>query len=371
MDIIDALCRYFKSGETEKKHIGLELEHFIMTDKNMPLSYTDGVENILASVSSGFDEIYKENGRILAMKCNEYSVSIEPGAQLEVSVKPCKSVEEIEAVLEKFYSDFMTIVKSVGASLVNCGALSPDIPDRTEMIPKKRYEFMDEYFKTSGTMGRYMMRSSASTQVSVDYENEEDFINKFRVAYLLTPFLALYSASGKPGEDNYLKRIDIWNNVDNKRTQAPVDLFDNGFGYESYARHIANTPVIFVPSENGYADTGEMTVSEASEKYGADDGYIEHYLSMAFPDVRLKSFIEIRIADSMERKRAVEYCKIVSNIMYSKKAVSKILNRYEGVGLDDIKTAKLNVRKFGEEATVYNRRAKDEMDFILNLAGVM
>ncbi len=371
MDIIDALCRYFKSGETKEKNIGLELEHFVLDEKNMPVSYSKCMENILNAVSGRFEHIYTENGKILAMSRAEYGVSIEPGAQLEVSVKPCENVREIDKVLDIFYRDFLTAVKSVGGKLVNIGALSSDIPDRTEMIPKKRYEFMDEYFKTSGTMGRYMMRSSASTQVSVDYENEDDFINKFRAAYLLTPLLALYSASGKPGEDNYLKRIDIWNDVDNKRTKPPGDLFDNGFGYESYAKHIANTPVIFVPIENGYAYTGDMTVSEASEKYGAGEGYIEHYLSMVFPDVRLKSFIEIRIADSMDRKRAVEYCKIVSNIMYSKKAVSKILNRYEGVGLDDIKTAKLNVRKFGEEATVYNRRAKDEMDFILNLAGVM
>ena len=370
MDIIEALCQRFKSGETEKKYIGLELEHFVMTDNKMPLSYSNGVEKILNSVSSRFDEIHKENGKILAMKCGGYSVSVEPGAQLEVSVKPCENVHEIEKLLDSFYSDFEPVVKEAGGRFVNVGALSPDIPDKTEMIPKKRYEFMDEYFKTSGTMGRYMMRSSASTQVSVDYEDEADFINKFRTAYLLTPFLALYSAKGTPGEDSYLKRIDIWNNVDNDRTLPPRDLFDDSFGYESYAKHIANTPVIFINSDKGYTYTGNMTVADAAKIYGTDENYIEHYLSMVFPDVRLKGFMEIRIADSMDRNKALEYCRIVSNIMYSKKAVSEIQNRYRGVNLDDIKKAKLNVRKFGGDASVYNRRAKDELDFILKLAGV-
>lgn len=59
------------------------------------------------------------------------------------------------------------------------------------LIPKRRYEYMDAYFKHTETMGIRMMRGSASTQVSIDYLNEQDFVKKFQLAQMLSPVLAL------------------------------------------------------------------------------------------------------------------------------------------------------------------------------------
>ena len=49
------------------------------------------------------------------------------------------------------------------------------------LIPKHRYDWMNEYFRTSGTGGMQMMRGTASTQVSIDYESEEDFAENCRL----------------------------------------------------------------------------------------------------------------------------------------------------------------------------------------------
>ena len=43
-----------------------------------------------------------------------------------------------------------------------------------ELIPKDRYRFMDRYFRKFGPYGTCMMRGSASTQVSVDFRDEDD-----------------------------------------------------------------------------------------------------------------------------------------------------------------------------------------------------
>ena len=59
------------------------------------------------------------------------------------------------------------------------------------LIPKKRYEFMDRYFKSSGRYGINMMRGTASTQVSIDFVNEWDFVRKYRFAYLIMPAIKL------------------------------------------------------------------------------------------------------------------------------------------------------------------------------------
>ena len=368
MDIVSALCEYFKSGGTEKKNIGLELEHFVLKKDDVPLAYSKGVEDMLDKASLNFDYIHKEDGRILGMSNNKYSVSIEPGAQLEVSVKPCETPGEISRILDEFYSVFNPIVKETGCRLETTGSLSADMVDKIELIPKKRYSFMDEYFKTSGSMGRYMMRASASCQVSVDYENEEDFIKKFRAAYLISPHLALINASGNLGDDGYLKRIDIWNNVDDKRTMPPRGLFDDNFGFRSYAEYIAGVPAIFVPSENGYAFTNDKTCGELFESYDKSEDMLEHFLSMVFPDVRLKKFIEVRIADSVNKEKAVEYAKLVSGILYNKKAVCDILKRYSGMDCSDIKKAKINIREKGSAAVIYGRNAQEELEYIKELS---
>ena len=50
---------------------------------------------------------------------------------------------------------------------------------------------MDAYFRQSGKYGKYMMRASASTQVSVDYRSERDLIKKLRVLQKISPILML------------------------------------------------------------------------------------------------------------------------------------------------------------------------------------
>ena len=44
-------------------------------------------------------------------------------------------------------------------------------PRELELIPKERYRDMDAYLSRRGRYARDMMRCTASTQVSLDYEN--------------------------------------------------------------------------------------------------------------------------------------------------------------------------------------------------------
>lgn len=103
------------------------------------------------------------------------------------------------------------------------------------LIPKQRYRFMDDYFKEIGTHGERMMRASASTQVSVDYQDEADAIRKMRIAQALAPLFAsvtdntaVFEAEPAPR----LARFALWRNVDNDRCGSVPGLFDEGYGFE-------------------------------------------------------------------------------------------------------------------------------------------
>lgn len=360
----EKFCEYFRSGANDKKRIGLEIEHFIAKNGHI-LSYSDGVMNILSELSSCAKEIFSENGNILGADMGEYTLTLEPGAQLEVSVYPFAEISEIERVLDNFYEKAEPILKKYGAELLNIPAVTEEELDKIELIPKKRYEYMDRYFKSSGTMGKYMMRGSASLQVSVDYKDETDFVKKFRLAYIMCPFFAL--VTGGKMRDGYLKRIEIWNDVDVKRTRIPEKLFDEDFGFGAYTDELLNVPAIFIPYSDGYRYTGDTPIRELIAEYRLSDELLTHYLSMVFPDVRLKKYIEIRIADAVPKKLALSYAALVKAVFYTD-MLDALTDRYKGVNIGDIKNAKAEISKHGKNANVYGFNAGEELEYIISLA---
>ena len=108
---------------------------------------------------------------------------------------------------------------------------------------------------------------------------------------------------GRP--NGYLSyRSHIWTDTDPHRTGMLPFVFDDGFGYERYADYMLNVPMYFVFRDGGYVDAagldfrdfmrGELSV-RPGERPTRDD-WVDH-LSTAFPEVRLKSFLEMRGAD--------------------------------------------------------------------------
>lgn len=364
MNAREKFCEYFKSGASDRERIGVEIEHFMAKDGQI-LSYSGGVRDILAELSEDATEIFSENGNILGSDMGEYTLTLEPGAQLEVSVYPYAEISGIERVLDGFYKKAEPILQKYGAELLHIPTLTEGGLDKIELIPKKRYEYMDRYFKSSGTMGKYMMRGSASLQVSVDYKSEADFVKKFRLAYIMCPFFALMT--GGKMRRGYLKRIEIWNNVDAKRTHIPEKLFDESFGFEEYADELLKVPAIFIPDDDGYKFTGDESIARLIEKYGLSDELLTHYLSMVFPDVRLKNYIEIRIADAAPKKLALAYAALVKAVFYTD-MIDILTERYKGVGIEDIRKAKTDIMNKGKNAKVYGFDAGEELLYIISLA---
>lgn len=370
MNAINEFCRYFALGATKEKRIGIELEHFVIKHNGMPLEYSGGMECVLSDLARNFDCVFYEDGSILGMLDDKFSITLEPGAQLEVSICPLNTADDINAAFDSFYALVTPVLQKHGARLCTVPVLSEAQLAKAGLIPKKRYEYMDKYFQASGTMGRYMMRGTASAQVSLDYSCEEDFVRKFRAAYLLTPLFALLTASGSPGDEMYLKRFEIWDNVDKIRTGPPQDLFCESFGFASYAEQLMNTPAIFIPQNGGYVYTGDETIASLASRFGTDCGLLEHYLSMVFPDVRLKNYIEIRIADSTSSQLAVDYGCFAAALLYNAGIVHEILTRYHGIGINDIENAKNSVRRHGKNAEIYGRNAGAELEYWRRLSGI-
>jgi glutamate--cysteine ligase len=203
-------------------------------------------------------------------------------------------------------------VKAIGAK-TGKGFLGLGMwPDKTRaelpIMPKGRYAIMLRHMPRVGTMGLDMMLRTCTIQTNLDYSSEADMVQKFRVSLALQPLAtALFANSpfteGKP--NGFLSyRSHIWSDTDPARTGMLPFVFEQGFGYERYAEYMLDVPMYFVYRDGNYIDAAGLSFRDfmagklavlPGERPTATD-WIDH-LSTAFPEVRLKSFLEMRGAD--------------------------------------------------------------------------
>lgn len=367
---IQKITEYIRSGAKKSENIGLEVEHFIVDNNNNAVSFygEHGVCSILECISPFF-EIKTYSGEYLISLANDdYCLTLEPAAQIEISIKPCKSISEIQ----HYYNDFLQLISPIllqyEYKLLTLGYQPSDKVDVLPLIPKKRYEFMDDYFKTTGKYGKNMMRGTASAQVSIDYSDEKDCMLKLRLANALSPIFAMITDNspifeGKPYNGRML-RTEIWSSVDSKRCGIIPNSMSKNFSFEKYAEYIMNTPAILIEEDDGTIYTDNKKISEIYSGKILTSHEIEHILSMFFPDVRLKTYIEIRPADSMPIEYTLSYAAFVKGIFLQPHSVCKYLN-LDNISESDIVSAKQELMRNGFEAVVYGKNINDILDFLL------
>ncbi len=339
-----AIVAYFNKGAKGANPLGalgVEVEHFVVTDPECaPVPYEGadggfGVRDVLAFLASHYPEqSFGKDGDLIGLASEEASITLEPAAQVEISIAPYSSIARILQAYQGFRRLIDPFLAEHGCKLFVAGyhptAKALDLP----LIPKQRYRFMNEYFQAIGTHGERMMRASASTQVSVDFRDEADAIRKMRVAQALAPILCAMTSNTAVFEAEPAKplaRFALWREVDNDRCGSVPGLFEPGFGFEEYADWILRTCPIFVTRPAANDPEGEslrpVFGQSAYEAYGdapMGEADVEHALSMFWPDVRLKRFVEIRPADSLPAEYMAGYAALVKGLFYSDSALARI-----------------------------------------------
>ena len=348
---LSAMVDHFASGCKKEKLFGLELEHFVVDVKTKrTLPYFDGVEAILKKFALLYGEpVYSNSSpsHIIGINGQNAAITLEPAAQLEISIAPSSDVSKIRLVYDEFEKLLRPILEEHDCELICVGYHPKSKVDELPLIPKARYGFMDSYFKTVGTRGKYMMKGTAATQVSIDYESEADFIKKFRVANIIGPFLSKIFDNtevfeGQPYEGK-LARTYIWNDVDADRSMVVAGALDKpNFGFYDYAEYIYNTPPIFILENGQEKFTGPVPASEIFANRAMTQKDIEHVISMAFPDVRLKTNLELRTVDSVPIADAIRYTKLLGLIFYDQNNLDTLYEDSLDVG--NIQVADLKER---------------------------
>lgn len=369
------IVAYFQSGckRNHEQKIGIEIEHFIVkkeTKESVSYYGAGGVGEILKKLKFKFPHISCEQGHMIGLWNEQYAITLEPASQFEISIFPQDCMEDVENIYTAFLEMMKPILDVYGYEMWTGGYQPYNKVDELPLIPKKRYQYMDEYFKTSGTTGRNMMRGTASTQVAIDYFDEKDFVRKMRASYVLMPAMKLLTDNTQVYEgrmyEKHMARTMIWHHVDDQRCGIVPGLFDEDFGFEKYADYLMQLPLIFLPNNGEPLYVKGQNAKQIWKEKELKKEDIEHILSMTFVDVRLKKYLEIRGADSMPFAYVKAYTVMLNSILFNERAVDEILSW--NVQEQEIRKAEEELIENGFSGTVYGHPADVHLQRIMQMA---
>ncbi|WP_425230644.1 glutamate--cysteine ligase [Sphingomonas sp.] len=345
----------FACGEkpAERWRIGTEHEKFVYKrgDHHAP-SYDEpgGIRDLLMALTEYGWKPVEEQGpdgvNVIALSGGDGSVSLEPAGQFELSGAPLENLHETCAETGRHLDQVKAVGERLGLGFLGLGMW----PDKTRaelpVMPKGRYAIMRRHMPRVGSLGLDMMLRTCTIQVNLDYASEADMAKKFRVGLALQPLAtALFANSpfteGKPnGMLSF--RSHIWSDTDPQRTGMLPFVFEEGFGYERYADYALDVPMYFVYRDGQYIDAaglsfrdflrGELSVLPG-EKPTLDDW--NDHLSTAFPEVRLKTFLEMRGADGGPWNRICALPALWVGLLYDPGALDAAWDLVKGWSLDE------------------------------------
>ncbi len=293
--------------------IGTEHEKFgFLKDGLRPVPYEGraSVRTMLEGLRDRFDWApITEKGVLIGLKKNGASVSLEPGGQFELSGAPLEHIHQTCSEVGSHLKEVREIADEIGVAFLGLGFSPVWSLDETPMMPKGRYKIMRDYMQKVGRLGRQMMFRSCTVQVNLDFSSEADMVQKMRVALALQPLTTALFANSPFAEGRtngfHSYRAHVWTDTDPDRTGMLPFVFDEGFGFEQYVDYALDVPMYFARRGGEYVDcsgksfrkflTGELDVLPGDTPAIAD---WDDHLSTLFPEVRLKTFLEMRGADS-------------------------------------------------------------------------
>jgi glutamate--cysteine ligase len=357
------LVDYLASGCKPKPdwRIGTEHEKFVFhLGDHRPVGYdeAEGIRALLLGLTRfGWEPVY-EGERVLALASGQCSITLEPGGQFELSGAPLESIHQTCAELHTHLAQVREVAGELGLGMIGLGFEPKWRLQDMPRMPKGRSEIMRRYMPKVGTLGLDMMHRTCTVQVNLDFASEADMVRKYRASLALQPIAtALFAASpfteGK--KNGFLSyRSQVWTDTDNDRSGMLDFVFEAGFGFERYVDYLLDVPMYFLYRDGAYLDVAGQSFRDFMQgRLPALPGEIPHlgdwsdHITTAFPEVRLKRYLEMRGADGGPWRRLCALPALWVGLLYDETALEAAAALTRDWSVEEIRALRDQVPKLG------------------------
>jgi glutamate--cysteine ligase len=288
------------------------------------------------------DELGGAERRIFQVTMDQGDLlTFEPGGQLEFSSTPYPCLADgilrlnrVQEILDEGFGRYRACLTQAGIN----PWLEPD--DIGLQMPKKRYRAMDAYFTKIGPYGRRMMRQTCTIQVNLDFGPTSDVLAKrFLAAQALSPIgLASFAHSpvlkGQPQKEKSFRSV-TWQHIDPSRTGFPKlsEIQKNPSQkacIESYWEFALNAHVIFVEALDYKVPEKPLKfrdwILHGYEGVKPTIADFKTHMSLLFPEVRPRGFLELRPIDCNPRAQQTVPFALMTGILYDDKSLDRFLD---------------------------------------------
>ena len=297
---------------------------------------------------------------------------MEPGSQLELSIAATMDIKDLEDEYLEFLNDIIPILEKKNQGLMTIGYHPVTKIDEIRLLPKQRYDYMFNYFKTRGTRAHNMMKGTCALQVSLDFSSEEDYKRKFRVTNALSPVLYTIFENAYYFENEVSERHNtrayIWENCDTDRSGIVEGALDGDFDYGRYAEYILNRPPIFINKEGKEVFTGNQRVRDLFDPDNYKIEELEHLLTMFFPDVRTKKYVEIRMMDSIPYNLNFSVIALLKGLIYNEDNLNTLYEYTRQMDIEDVNKAREEMMTKGLESKLKGESLLEIGKYLVELA---
>lgn len=269
------------------------------------------------------------------------NLSFEPGGQLEFSSRPYACLSQATARTIEIQKILDTELAKRGNVKLTQVGLNPwhSVEEIGLQMQKSRYLAMNEFFSGISPYGPRMMRQTCTVQVNLDFGPDQTTMAKrYLASLLLAPFSGAifnYSAfsSQQPVGMTGL-RSKIWRHMDPSRTGVPSlkhlsRSLTKASCVETYYEFLMNARVVFVTGLN-YRVMHKPTTWAQWIESGIDGIWptsddFETHLSLLFPEVRARGFLELRSVDCQSRAWQFVPAAWWTGLLYDAKACDDVI----------------------------------------------
>jgi glutamate--cysteine ligase len=388
LEFVDLAAHLAAGCKPRSEHrVGAEHEKllFRIGDLRRP-SYEEagGVRDLLAGFERfGWRGDYEENRHghpLIGGRRGGASLSLEPGGQFELSGAPLDGLDAIAAETARHLQECGELGPELGLGFAGLGHdplwRREDVP----IMPKGRYDIMRSYMPKVGGLGLDMMLRTCTVQANLDFASEADMAAKFRVSLALQPVAtALFANSpfveGRPS--GWLStRARVWTDTDADRTGLLGFVFEEGFGFETYANWALDVPMYFVKRGGRYVDLSGRSfrafmAGELPELPGErpTQGDWADHLTTLFPEVRLKTYLEMRGADMGSARHLDALPALWTGLLYDPAALAAAWDVAKGWTREDREALRLDAARVGLKAQVAGRPLAEVAREVVAIAG--